>query len=116
MYLLVIIHHFCDQIPKRNNLKEEGFIVACGFRGFSPCWLTPFFLGYGEAEHHDESKRKQRCSLYGSQEAETGRGQARVILQRFSPSDLSSNQAHLPYFHCLLIVYSDFESLSGWAD
>jgi hypothetical protein len=60
MYLLVIIHHFCDQIPKRNNLKEEGFIVACGFRGFSPCWLTPFFLGYGEAEHHDGRARGSR--------------------------------------------------------
>jgi hypothetical protein len=35
----------CDRISDRNNLREEGFILAYGFREFSPS------CGEGVAEH-----------------------------------------------------------------
>jgi hypothetical protein len=28
----------CSQIPDINNIKEEGFTLAHGFRGVSPSW------------------------------------------------------------------------------
>jgi hypothetical protein len=44
----------CDKMSERNNLKEEGFILAFISGGFSP-WsfrFTPSFLGHGKAEHY----------------------------------------------------------------
>jgi hypothetical protein len=33
------IFHHCDKISEINNLREDRFILAHGFRGFSP-WLA----------------------------------------------------------------------------
>jgi hypothetical protein len=33
--------------------KERSFVLLHGFRGFSPCQLTPLLLGMCKAEHHD---------------------------------------------------------------
>jgi hypothetical protein len=41
----------CDKIPEKNNLKEERFILAHGFRGFILWSLAPSFWACGEAEH-----------------------------------------------------------------
>jgi hypothetical protein len=37
--------HCCDQIPKKSNLRKEGIILACGFRGFIVGLLGPLHLG-----------------------------------------------------------------------
>jgi hypothetical protein len=36
---------FCDKMPDINNLKEEIFILAHDFKGFSPWSLGSVFLG-----------------------------------------------------------------------
>jgi hypothetical protein len=34
----VLVYHYCAKTPDRNNLREEGFILAHIFRGFRS-WL-----------------------------------------------------------------------------
>jgi hypothetical protein len=33
--------YLCDKIPEKNNLREEGFILAHGFRSLNPCLADP---------------------------------------------------------------------------
>jgi hypothetical protein len=41
VFFPICISHFsccCDKIPGRNSLRDEGFILVHGSRGFSPSW------------------------------------------------------------------------------
>lgn len=40
----VIADLCCDKVPRKQSLREEGFIVARGFRGFHRWPLTLLFL------------------------------------------------------------------------
>jgi hypothetical protein len=46
--------HHCDKLPEINNTKEEGFVLAHGFRVFSSWLFGSAASGHmcGEAEHH----------------------------------------------------------------
>jgi hypothetical protein len=68
----------------KNNLREEGFILACGFRGFSLWWAGSIALGLSmmaveEGSGSSHVDRKQR--------ARKGLG-TRYNLQSHAPSDL----------------------------
>jgi hypothetical protein len=76
----------CDKMSERNNLKEEGFILAFISGGFSP-WsfrFTPSFLGHGKAEHYggEWMVEQRRSPPHSSQEVEEERrsrgGEARA--------------------------------------
>jgi hypothetical protein len=59
-----------------NNLKDERFILAHSFRGFSPLPADCVVSGPGEVEHHEsEHVVEQSSSPYGSQETEKERDQ-----------------------------------------
>lgn len=66
--------HHCDQIPYKNNLEEQKFILALDFRGLSTWSANSMALGPSDAEHHgrrmwlrkvaqDMEIRKQRAPL-----------------------------------------------------
>jgi hypothetical protein len=40
------------QIPDKNYLKEEKFVLAHGFRGSFHSWLAPLLWARCDAEHH----------------------------------------------------------------
>jgi hypothetical protein len=43
--VLIILFHCADQTPDKNNLREERFILAHSFRGFSPTWQEGMIVG-----------------------------------------------------------------------
>jgi hypothetical protein len=47
-YLHLLLLHNIDKNTRENNLKEEGFILVHGFRGFMMAWLHEL----GQREHH----------------------------------------------------------------
>jgi hypothetical protein len=47
----MLVFSNCGKIPAKINLKEEGFILAHGFRGFSPQSLGS--LVSGSEERHN---------------------------------------------------------------
>jgi hypothetical protein len=59
--------HCCDQIPDRNNLREEGFILALGFRGIILSWRG----GCGRAEQFKSWQPESRERAI-QEEARTG--------------------------------------------
>jgi hypothetical protein len=63
-------YHQCDKIPDRNNLREERFVVAHGFRGFSP-WL----LGLMCQEHMSENVHHL---IMETEKGDRGRGQGKT--------------------------------------
>lgn len=63
----VLVFYYCDQIAGKITLKEEGFILAHGFRGLSP-WSA------GHIVLHLYMVEKS-CLPHGSQEAERERTQ-----------------------------------------
>jgi hypothetical protein len=69
---VLVAYHDCDKIPEKINVREEGFILALCFRGFSLRSLDPIAPGSicGQAEHGGENVVKQRGSSYNGQEAD----------------------------------------------
>jgi hypothetical protein len=49
------VFHHSDKIPEKSNLREKGFILAHGFKGFSSSWQG----GCGSAEAPIVAARKQ---------------------------------------------------------
>lgn len=67
------------KLPDTNDLKEERFILAHGFRGFIRGRLAP------RQKHHDRRMwQKESCSVQGSQEVqregERGQGEDNPFL------------------------------------
>lgn len=60
--------HLLDEIPERNNLKEETFILAHGFGSFCSYWvgLPPVFVSCDEAETSWQKPRQGRAAHCGS--------------------------------------------------
>jgi hypothetical protein len=59
----------CDKIPEVDNLREEGFLLAHSFRGFSPWLLAP--LLWACVKQTLWQGGSGGCSPHGIQEAES---------------------------------------------
>jgi hypothetical protein len=67
---MLVIFLFLWQIPERNNLKEQGLILAHNLRGFSHGQLTPLFEGSWQGRNTTgEGHGRANLFTHGSQEA-----------------------------------------------
>jgi hypothetical protein len=63
MLAFCVSFHHCDEMPKKNNLNDLRFILAHGFRGFSPWWLGRHLLWTcGKAENQGGASGWSRAS------------------------------------------------------
>lgn len=69
MYLWSPAFHYCDRIPKNNNLREERFLLACDFRVSVHAHLASLRAGAGVAG----GVVVVETLTHGSQKAERGR-------------------------------------------
>lgn len=88
------------QIPVRNSLNEEIFILAHDFRSFCP--QPADFYCFQAHEKAKRSRQKgiveKQCSFYGDQEAQrgSGRGLEQDITPKNAPSVISSSNQATP--------------------
>jgi hypothetical protein len=82
----------CDKIPGKNNLKEEGFILAHGFRAFRPWSAGSITLGLRQDKMSWQRKHgaeAARLRVAGKQKDEqTGEGREQDMPLKTPPSDL----------------------------
>jgi hypothetical protein len=92
------------KIPDRNNLKEETFTLAYGFRGISPSWQG----AHDRAERltsRQARKQKKKGRILGTH----------YILQCHSYNDvLSPVRTYLPQFPHLLKQCHQLGNMSLW--
>ena len=58
--VLVLTLYPFDKMPQASAFKKEQFIMAHGFRGFSPWSLGAIALGFNRAVHHGEITLQRR--------------------------------------------------------
>jgi hypothetical protein len=72
------------KIPDRDNFREEGFILAHSFRGFSPWSLGPRHLGRKSWQQEYMEEDTLHIMVDRKQKARTGLG-IMYKLQRHTP-------------------------------